>query len=360
MPFAASFPLQTTPASRAGAVALAVAALFAAGAAQAQSLTPAQFAAACQGNPGNTVVLTQPTKFQTSFQGSTTNVGTGCTVVLGSGATFELDTITMRFAGPFVVQGGAQSKVTMYQATLTAPRVTLALIGDENQFLMNSSRLAATSGALALQFGEKGFMEVANSGSWYQPRLSARGRLTLSAGAFFNGTVVQSGLQGATGVGFTFSGAESNMKIENTDVLLSSGLPNGGTYTNGALQVTSSASKVAFEMNQVNLMEAGQAINVALSGRESKLGMLRVSSQTGSQRIALTATGAASEVKVENVLMYGNPEVIIESGAQGSTSVTNSPGTISATQLIRVRAGLGGSCSASTQGLSAPVLQVCQ
>jgi hypothetical protein len=172
--------------------------------------------------------------------------------------------------------------------------------------------------------------------------------------------VVSSGLQGARGATFAFNGTDSSMKMEGTDLLLSSGSPNGGVYTAGPLQVTGSASKVSFDLINVRLMEASQNVLVALNGAESKLGINGLSSQTGSQRVSLSALGNTSEVKVEKVLLRGNPEVVIESGPQGSTTVSGSPNTINASQLIRVRAGLGGSCSASPQGLSAPTVQVCQ
>jgi hypothetical protein len=339
---------------------LSAALLASAGLTHAQSITPAQFVEACRTAPANTVVLTQQTKFQTSFEGTTFQTPTGCTVVLAQGASFELDTITMQFGGPFVVQANGGGGVVLDKATLRAPSVALNLTGFEGKFQMNTARLAATTGDLSIQFGEKGFMEIKDSGRWYQPRLTARGRLSIAAGASFTGNIVQSGLQGTAGIAIAFNGADSGMKIESSDLLLTSGGSNPVPYITGPFTVTGTAPKVAFEMINVNLMEATQAVTVALNGAESKLGWMQVRSQTSSRRIALTAMGEKGEVKVENALMYGLPEVVIESGAMGSVSVTNSPGSITASQLIRIRAGLGGSCSASTQGLNAPVLQVCR
>jgi hypothetical protein len=327
--------------------------------AHAQSLTAQQFLQACATNPANTVVLTGQTVFQTGWTSTPLHTATGCTVVLANDASFELDSTTLSFGGPFVVQGGTKAKFSLTKSTLTARAVTLSLTGAEGQLQMNEGRLNTTAGNLAIQFGEKGFMEVINSGGWYQPRLAARGTLSLTAGAFFSGNVVGSGVQGARGVTLSFNGTDSSMKFENSDVLVSSGAPSGGTYTNGPFQVTGSASKVSFELINVNLMEAGRNVIVALNGAESKLGFNRVTSQTGSERISLTALGPSSEVKVESVLLQGNPSVLIESGAQGSTTVGGSPNTIRATQTIRARAGLGGSCSVAAQGLSAPTVQVC-
>lgn len=339
----------------------AAAAALVGSAAHAQSITPQQFMEACRLNAANTVVLTQQTKFQTGFAGTTFATPTACTVILGPGASFELDTITMRFGGAFTVQAGQNGKVAIAKATLDAPSIALNLTGAEGEFQMDDARVFAAAGNLTLQFGEKGKMEVKNSGGWYQPRLAARrGAFNLSAGAFFAGSVVQSGLQGATGINFNFNGLDSSLKIESSDLLVSSGATSVAPFTYGAFQVSSSAAKVAFEAINVNLMEAARAVNIALSGAESKVGLVNVRSQTSSQRIAITAMGQNGEVKAENLLLYGIPEVIVETGVQGSTTVTNSPGSITATQLIRIRAGTGGACSASTQGLSSPTIELCR
>lgn len=330
------------------------------GSAVAQGLTPAQFVAACS-VPGQPVILREPTKFQTAFSGTTFSVPGGCNVTLAPGASLELDTITLRFGGPLVVVGGGSSKVTLDKATLSAPAVSISFIGSEGQFEMNEARLDATAGDLRLVFGEKGQFKMVNSGRWYQPRLTAQGQLSIAAGPLFSGTIVQSGLQGARGIGMAFNGTESGMKIERSDLLVSSGAPNGGAYTAGPFTVTSPAAKVAFEMIDVNLMEASQAVQIALNGAESKLGLVSLRSQTSSQRIALGALGSKGEVKVENVLMYGVPEVIIQTGAEGSTTVTNSPGSITSAQRITVRAGAGGSCSATpASSFNAPVVSLCR
>lgn len=328
---------------------------------QAQSMSPQQFVDGCRDNAGHAVLLMQQTKFQTGFAGTTFSTPSGCTVVLAPGASFELDTITMNFGGAFVVQGGQNGKVAMAKATLSAPSVSINLTGAEGEFQMDDARVFATAGDLTLQFGEKGKMEIKNSGGWYQPRLAARrGAFNLGAGAFFSGSIVQSGLQGATGMNFNFNGFDSTLKIEGSDLLVSSGATSPAPFTYGAFQVGGSGSKVAFEAINVNLMEAARPVTIALAGAESKIGLLNLRSPTGSQRVTVAAGGERSEVKVENVLLFGSPEVLIESGAQGSTTVTNSPGTITASQLIRIRAGLGGSCSASQQGLSAPTIQLCR
>jgi hypothetical protein len=328
--------------------------------AQAQIATPAQFVQACQSNPANTVVLTQQTKFQTSFQGTTFSTPSGCTVVLGTGASLELDTITMSFGGAFVVQGANNTKLVLDKATLTAASIDVGLTGFEGQFQMNESRFASTTGDLSLRFGEKGSMEVKQSGGWYQPRLAAKGVLSISTGALFSGNITMSGLQGARGMSMAFNGTDSTMKLENTDLLVSSGSPNPGPYTTGAFSVTSSAQKVAFETTAVRLMEASQAVNIALSGAESKIGLVGFSSMTGSKNVAITALGEKGEVKIENSRFYGNPNVIVESGSFGTTTVMASPGGFQAQQLVRIRAGTGGSCSATASPHIAPVLEICR
>ena len=199
-----------------------------------------------------------------------------------------------------------------------------------------------------------------NSGIRYAPRLSARGRLTLTAGAGFNGTISQSGMQGALGIGITLDGTESTLKIEGSDLLVSSSVPNGGTYTSGDFSVTSGAAKVAVELLQSTLLEAGKAVQIVLTGAESRIALQGLNSQTISQRIAIRASGFKGEARAENGLLQATPDAIVESGPGSSTQVTHSPGRLSATERIVVHTGTNGSCSASTQGLAAPVLQICR
>lgn len=336
-----------------------VAALGATGV-QAQTMTAQQFMDACRTNPANTVLLTQQTKLQSGVWAPFTTP-TGCTVILGSGASFELDDTRLIFGGTFTVQGGQNGKVAVSKGAIEAPAVALNLTGTESEFQMDDARVIATTGNLSLQFGEKGKMEIKNSGGWYQPRLAARrGTFTFTAGAFFNGSMVQSGVQGAAGMNFNFNGFDSALKLEKTDLLVSSGATSPPPYVTGAFQVSSSATKVAFEAIDVNLMEASRTVNIALAGAESRIALSDFTSQTSSQRISIAANGTKGEVKIGTVLMYGIPEVIIESGAQGTTSVAGNPNTINSTQLIRIRAGLGGSCSANAQGLNASQILLCR
>jgi hypothetical protein len=322
-------------------------------------MTPQQLMDACVSSPTNTVNLYESTKFQTSFSGTTFVSPTGCTVVLGQGVSFELDTITMHFGGPLVVQAPRGGKVSVDKATLSAPSITLALTGSEGQFQLNEGRVAATQGDLSIAFGSKGLMEVKNSGAWYQPRLSARGALRINSSHFFSGTIVQSGVQGATGIHITLGGSDSSMKVENTDMLVSSGAPNGGTYTAGPFAVRSGAANVSFEMINVNLMEASRDVTIDFGGFASKVGLKSVRSQTGSQRIAFTARGFGSEVKIEDALFYANPEVVVEAGISGNVFIGGSTSSIRATQSIRVRAANQGSCFVQPGAVSAPSQQLC-
>lgn len=337
---------------------------LAAGAASAQSMTPAQFVEACRNNAGNNVYLAQQTKFQTSFQGTTFSTPTGCNVVLAPGASLELDTITMNFGGEFVVQGSTGGKVAMAKATLSAPSVNLQLTGFEGQLQINESRLYATVGNLVMAFGEKGKLEINQSGGWYQPRVSAKGTLIVSAGAFFNATILRSGLQGAQGIDIALNGFDSSMKLERVDLLVSSGAASPAPYIFGPLFISGNAEKVSVEMNDVNVMEASQTVDIELAGAESKLSMKGVTSSTGSSEVFIGATGEKGEVKLDITRFFGNPSVTVVSGVSGSTSVSNPTsgvtGGFSAVNEINISAGAGGSCNASTLYMNAPILNICR
>ncbi len=329
-----------------------------AGLASAQSMTPAQFAEACRTNPGNRVDLAQQTKFQTTFQGTTFATPTGCNVVLAPGASLELDTITMNFGGAFVVQGNTGGKVVIDKATVSAPTVTLQLTGFEGQLQINEGRLNATAGDLVLAFGEKAKMEINQSGAWYQPQVTARGSLSITAGPFFNATLLNSGLQGTQGIGIALNGADSSMKFENIDLLLASGALASGPYITGSLNIASNAPKVSIEMNDVELMEASQYIDIELAGAESKLSLKSVNSQTSSREVFIGATGQKGEVKIEGALFYGIPTVTVVSGASGSTSVVR--GQLTATSSVNVSTGAGGSCYADSLYINAQTLNLCR
>jgi hypothetical protein len=337
---------------------------LAAGASSAQSMTPAQFVAECANNPGNQVNIAQQTKFQTTFTGTTFSTPTACNVVLAPGASLEFDTITMNFGGPFSVRGSTGGKVVLDKTNVSAPSIDLQLTGFEGQLQINESRLQATVGDLDIAFGEKGKMEINQSGAWYQPRVSAKGVLAISAGASFSGTVLRSGLQGAKGIDIELNGFDSGMKFETVDMLLSSGATSPGPYTTGSLMITGLATKVAIEMNGVNVMEASQDVDIDLTGAESKLAMKDVRSQTGSAQVFLGATGEKGEVMIENSRFFGNPNVEVRSGVSGKTEVINATsgvtGGFSAVQAIIIGTGAGGACNASSMYMNAPTMSICR
>jgi hypothetical protein len=335
-----------------------------AGAASAQSMTPQQFVDACSSNVGNRVNIAQQTKFQTASTRITYATPTGCTVVLAAGASLELDTVTLNFGGPLVVHGSIGGKVVLDKATITAPSVNFNLTGFEGQLQINESRLAATVGNLALAFGEKGKMEINQSGIHYDPRVSARGTLSITAGASFSGTILRSGLQGAQGVDITLNGFDSSMKFETVDILLSTGATSPAPYTVGSLNIIGNAPKVSIEMNDVDLMETSQNIDIELAGEESKLLLKNVMSATGGRDVFLGATGKKGEVNLENSRFFGQPAVIVTSGESGSTKVVNATsgitGGLIASERVVISTGVGGSCVGASIYHSAPILDICR
>jgi hypothetical protein len=330
--------------------------------AAAQSMTPQQFVAACQSSLSNTVYLRESVKLQGSFPGESHNSATACNVQLAAGASFELDTITLNFAGPLTVQGGYSSKFAAQKATVNAPSIALRMTGASNEVMMNESRLFAGSGDLAIGFGLYGKFEMVNSGGWTRGGLTAAGALRVTSSTYFSGTMSNSGMEGGRGIFLRMNAGESGWKIEKS-VLNVSNFTFGGAnpYTTGPLSISSLAQKVIVEISETNVRFASDAITMRLSGAESSLLLKQVSSLTGGQAVYLGTPGEKGVTLIENSMFRGNPSVDVVSGVSGATAVTNSPGALYAQQRISVSTGAGGSCVVTpVSSLSAPQVDACR
>jgi hypothetical protein len=348
------------------ALSLAVAAVLggASSAVAAQAYTPQQFVRACESSIGNTVVLSQPLRLQGSFTGETHVSASGCTVVLAPDAAFELDQITLNFGGPLVVRGNRNGRVQIEKAVVNAPTIALNLLGEDSQFLMNEGRMYASAGDMRLQFGQKGKLEMINSGGWTRGGLSTQGALRIGSGAFFQGNLSNAGLEGASGIFLAINGADSAWKIEQSTLNVSNftfSAVDGSANRSGPLSIVGTAPKASVEIVETNIRFASQAITMRLSGAESTLLLKGTTSQTGSQAVYLGAPGDKGVVLVENSLFYANPGIVVETGTNGSTGVVGNPGTLYAQNSIRVSTGFGGACVVTPLwSLSAPQISACR
>lgn len=350
--------------SRKTLLSLAAAAMLgpAAFAAHAQAYTPQEFARACESSPGNAVLLSEPLKLQGRFSGDTQVIATGCTVTLATDAAFELDQITLSFGGPLVVRGNRNGKVQIEKAVINAPSVALTLTGSDSQFQMKEGRVVALTGDLAMQFGSNGKLEIVDSGGWNRGGLTAAGALRIASGQVFEGKLTNAGMEGAGGISLAMNGADSKWTIEKSTLNLSNfNFADASPYRAGPLSITSSALKAFVEISETNIRFASRAIDMRLGGAESTLLLKGVTSQTASETIYLGASGYKGVVLIESPVFYGNPDIVVQSGTEGSTAVIGNAGLLSAQRSVRVSAGAGGSCTVTpAYTLSAPQVSACR
>jgi hypothetical protein len=344
------------------AVAAAVALVPASSAVFAQTLTAQQFARACESNPGNTVHLAQSLKLQGAFTGETQVVATGCTVTLAPDAAFELDQITLSFAGPLTVTGNRNGAVKIEKAVVNAPSIALNLTGSDSQFQMKEGRVIALAGGLDLRFGSKGKFEMVDSGGWTRGGLRASGALRIVSGTFFDAVMSNSGMEGAAGIFLAMNGSESAWKIEKSVLNVSNfTFGDGAAYSAGPLSITSNAFKASVSIAESDLRFASRAVTMHLAGAESTLQLKQVTSQTGSEAVYLGAPGYKGIAMVENSLFYGNPDIVVQSGSEGATAVIGNPGSLYAQRAVRVFTGTGGSCVVTPlSSLIAPQVNACR
>jgi hypothetical protein len=345
------------------ALSLVAAAVFggASFAAAAQAYTPQEFVRTCESSVGNTIYLSESLKLQGSFTGETHVSASGCNVILSPDTAFELDQITLNFGGPLTVSGNLKNKVQLQKAMVNAPSIALNLMGSDSQVQVNESRMIARTGNLALQFGQFSKFEMLNSGGWTRGGLTAAGALRIASGAFFEGMLSNAGMEGAAGIFIAMNGTDSSWKIEKSTLNVSNfTFADASTFSAGPLSITSAAYKAKLEIAETSIRFASKAIDMSLTGAESTLQLKQVKSQTSSEAVYIGAPREKGVVLVENSLFYGNPGIVVETGANGSTGVIGNPGSLYAQRNVRVSTGAGGSCVVSpTYSLTAPLVSIC-
>ncbi len=330
--------------------------------AAAQSMTVQEFMRACETNPNNTVALAQQVKFQGAFTGESYSSATGCTIALGIDASFELDQITLNFAGPLIVTGRRNSKVQIEKAVVNAPSADFNLTGRNSQFMMKEGRVFASAGDLNLQLGHYAKLEIVDSGGWTRGGLTASGLLNISSYAYFSGAMVNSGFEGGNGIAIAMSGNDSGWKIEKSTLNVSNfTFGEESAFTTGSLTIDSGAYKNYLEMVDTNIRFASKDVRVKLSGAESTVLMKNVQSQTGSGSIYFGAPSYKGVVMLENSGFSGNPSVVVETGIGGSTAVVGSPGYLQSQSSIHISTKNTGSCVVTPISmLTAPQISACR
>jgi hypothetical protein len=347
--------------------------------------TPAQLKAACEADANHVVQLDHSTKIFLPGPGTAvaTQVASGCTLVLGQGAKLETEFIRVNFNGQLTVQSAYPTDVKLVKTSFQATAITLDLGAQGSALGASEATLAATAGDLNINLGDEAKLEVINR---LLPGpangMSAAGAIHISGGRKFTGLLDENGVLATQGFSVSMTGGEGLLKV--SQVNFSSPL--------GGFSITSSGEKALLEMAEtrvrsrdnivLDLTGKDSAINVKQSffssSTDSATGAALFQAGTGGEingKISLSetavfdvtsATISASlnssngELSVEKSILVPEGDLRIESGAQGKTNVKEN--RLSSPSLIRIAAGVGGSCTGFPNTIqSFPLIQqICQ
>jgi hypothetical protein len=372
------------PRLRSGLVAGGIAAMLAMlGATSTMAMTTAELRVACQTSPGNVVALTQPvTILEGPRYPAAEQVLTGCTIVLGSNAKLAMEGVSMRFAGPLVVQSATLTEVIMARSFLSAPSVNFNLPGTGSVIDMAFSNVQATVGGLLITMGNESKLTVQdNLVSGPHEALDAATTLQIRSGRKFTAQLSQMRLSAPQGIEIAMNGDEGLLTI-NTAWL---------TAARGSIAISSSSAKGLVDLSSTNLVFRDMS-SLRLAGSESLLKLQQVGILGSNQQVApggmvlevgagaaesgsieasnvgftyvasinvrASVNGQKGTVKIQKSHLRSSGDIVVETGSQGLTDVVENYGA-SDTRL-RVATGAGGSCLSQLNTITAPVMQVCQ
>lgn len=353
------------------------------GAIPSMAMTTAELRVACQTSPGNVVVLTQPvTVVDGPRYPAAEQVLTGCTIILGPNAKLATEGISMRFAGPLVVQSSTLTEVLLTRSFLGAPSVNLNLPGTGSIVEMAFSHIHATGGGLLFTFGSESKLTVIE-------RLipgpleafTATTTVQIRSGPKFTASLSQMRISAPQGIEIAMNGDEGTLAINSAWL----------TAAQGNIGITASNSKAQVDLSSTNLV-SNQMVALRLAGSDSLLKLQQVgiggvdtqstlgglvieigsgaaengvleASNVGIARVAsinirASVSGRNGILKIQKSHLRSPGDLVLETGAQGLTEVVENYGASST--RFRVATGTGGSCIAQNNDILAPIMQVCQ
>jgi hypothetical protein len=362
-------------------VALAAALAVAAGTTVAQVdplTTTAGLRAACESRPGNSLTIsTSITVNQGYPAGYPEPVATGCAITLTNGASIQFDKVGMAFAGPLIIGGGAQSGVTMQEASLAAPTVTLKFTTTESFLQTSFSRIDATAGDLKIELPGKSKMELFQYRTGGVPltraTLAATGAVSIVTTNGLSAALIEAGIVAGGNLSFLSRAQESSMKVENSGLhsfngnvaMRMQGSKSNFEFSNssvraplGNLSIATTFNESAIGLSNVTL-EAGVNATVNAEGSLSKVEISNGSMVAGGALLVAAAPAlGTSSLKVDNGAYRGGTPVRFLTGPNGSTGVYGA--AIQGSGHVRIATGAGGNCEALLNRITSLTQAVCQ
>ncbi len=340
---------------------------------------------ACETSPGNIVQISQSVKIsQPTVSTYATQVNCGCTIIISNEATFEFELANVSFAGAFNVQSTGKSTFKLSKTQLATTSVAINLGGIGSDFSSSESAIAASAGNFIASLGPQAKFEVYGKYSRSVANsISATGATNISAGERCTGSVTDAAIVGNQGVQINISGTEGLLKV-------------GGTLfsaANGSVGLLATGSKSLLEMKETSL-HAKDNIKVEFTGDESMIKMEQcffssptfnqfltggvtitaaagtanrgkvemtqctVSQINGNLLVRATQNGEYGGVKIEKARIFGVVgSAVFSTGNFGSTEVKEN--SITSNTSITVSTGNNGTCLATPNSLTAPVINAC-
>ncbi len=345
------------------------------------NMTTSQLRDACLTSLNNTVVFTQTAKIIDGARPPLTElVGCPCTIVLQPGAALEFEQVSMTFAGALTIRSPQKAEVKVTRSALVAPSITVNLGGVGSVLSSTLSHLRASAGNLNITVGQEGTVEILERLLTVSPEgLSATGSIRIQGARKLSGLIADTFVAAPAGFRVTMTGTEGLLAIDQATI----------DASRGSIAITGTGEKSAVSVHLSDL-RFRQAASVRLTGRESSIGLTKVTAGGVNGRVApggliLEAGGLANDgrievaeavvqhvagmallaslhgqkgvLKLEKSSITATGDIVAESGSQGITDVLDN--TLTSATRVRVAAGLGGSCKVDGGSALAPVLQLC-
>jgi hypothetical protein len=339
--------------------------------------TTAGLKAACEGNPGNVVVISSDMAVNVGYPADSPQaVNTGCRIELANGADIQFDKVGLAFAGPLVIVGGAQSGLQMQEAALAARSVRVEFTNLEGSIKMESSRIDATAGDLDLRFSTISKIEVIGARTSGAP--STRAAFAAAGNVGIAPTRLHAAVYKDTGI---LAGGTIAVTAPGSDISI--GFENSAAYaTRGDIRFDLAFNRTKVEINNASLTAAAGHVSLVARGAESMISASHTAVQAGAG-VQVIGSGPKGEVKVgdgsivaggailleayaagfdgtllvDKVQISGGGDVRMLSGLRGKTVVSGN--RIHAAGLVQAATGTWGVCEAKDNQVSAPVVQLC-